>query len=379
MAAAGSAASRLASRTAARYLDCITAVQKRLAAVSSYVLSGVVREGKVRAARQTRPGAFFLPPADRRSLANDIVSRRAAMPPLKSLAQAREQNKDAARLPRVLRRKEPESLSRLRDDVRHTAPLADRPAAPFAPAVRQRRAPKTRPLAEMSPEEIRDTLVARSGGGRSLDYSLRQRLQPHLKFDPGLARLHTNEAAATAARSLRAEAFTIGKDVFFGRDRFAPASHVGMGLLAHELTHVKQQTGARGSQMRFYTATGGDALEREAQEAAAAVVAPRTAAPFGVMRAVDRSAPSAPKPGGEDLRMQDTKPSHASLSFALVMPNVHLETPPDASQSATGEPGASDTPSSAGSNAESVANRVYEIMKHEIRTAKLRGLALRKG
>jgi hypothetical protein len=131
--------------------------------------------------------------------------------------------------------------------------------------------------------------------------------------------------------------------------------------------------------MRFFTASGGDALEREAQETAASVVSPRSRAPVGVMRSPESEAPSAPAARGEDLRQQDTKPTHASLGFALVMPHVSLETPPESSQTATGEPGAGETPSSASSSAESVADRVYEIMKREAQVARMRGVALRKG
>lgn len=46
---------------------------------------------------------------------------------------------------------------------------------------------------------------------------------------------------ATAA-ALRAEAFTVGKDVFFRRGRFEPTTERGEALLAHELVHVRQQT-----------------------------------------------------------------------------------------------------------------------------------------
>ena len=38
-------------------------------------------------------------------------------------------------------------------------------------------------------------------------------------------------------------AFTHGKDIYFGRGQFQPSSTEGRRLLAHELTHVVQQSG----------------------------------------------------------------------------------------------------------------------------------------
>ncbi|MDQ2800270.1 MAG: DUF4157 domain-containing protein, partial [Armatimonadota bacterium] len=120
---------------------------------------------------------------------------------------------------------------------------------------------------DVDPSALRAGLL-KSSSGIAPDSNLRSRLGGHLGFDPGGARLHTGAAAAQAARSLNAEAFTIGKDVFFGAGRFDPASPKGMGLIAHELTHVGQQTGTIGSKARFFTERGGDEMEQEAQKTA---------------------------------------------------------------------------------------------------------------
>lgn len=102
---------------------------------------------------------------------------------------------------------------------------------------------------------------------------LRGRLAPYLGFDPGAARFHTGDVVAHAARFLNAEAFTIGKDVFFGDRKFDPRSGPGLGLIAHELTHVGQQTGAIGDRARFFSRTGGDEMEQEAQQTSLRVLA----------------------------------------------------------------------------------------------------------
>ena len=52
-----------------------------------------------------------------------------------------------------------------------------------------------------------------------------------------------------------------------------PHTPKGLGLIAHELTHVGQQTGTTGSKARFFSEAGGDQMEREAQQTAEHVLA----------------------------------------------------------------------------------------------------------
>jgi hypothetical protein len=54
-------------------------------------------------------------------------------------------------------------------------------------------------------------------------------------------RVHTGGVAADSARELNAHAYALGHDVVFGAGRFAPETHEGRTLLAHELAHVVQQ------------------------------------------------------------------------------------------------------------------------------------------
>lgn len=57
-------------------------------------------------------------------------------------------------------------------------------------------------------------------------------------------RVHTDPEAAASARQLNARAYTVGNHVVFDSGEFAPRTSEGRRLLAHELTHVIQQTGA---------------------------------------------------------------------------------------------------------------------------------------
>ncbi|WP_322763339.1 DUF4157 domain-containing protein, partial [Frankia sp. Cr2] len=95
--------------------------------------------------------------------------------------------------------------------------------------------------------EIADTIQARRGTGSPLSEPVRAEMEGHLEADLSTVRIHTDSTAATLNRAVQAEAFTTGTDVFFAPGRFDPSSPTGRGLLAHELTHVVQQSaGAAG-------------------------------------------------------------------------------------------------------------------------------------
>ena len=55
-------------------------------------------------------------------------------------------------------------------------------------------------------------------------------------------RLHTSAEAERSARDVNARAYTVGRDIVFGAGQFAPETNHGRQLLAHELTHVIQQS-----------------------------------------------------------------------------------------------------------------------------------------
>jgi hypothetical protein len=87
--------------------------------------------------------------------------------------------------------------------------------------------------------------VSRSlgSGGRPLDGGTSSELGHRFGHDFSGVRVHTDSDAADAARSVNARAFTVGHDVVFGAGQYRPETQDGRRLLAHELTHVVQQSG----------------------------------------------------------------------------------------------------------------------------------------
>ncbi len=89
------------------------------------------------------------------------------------------------------------------------------------------------------------------GGGRALSTQERMFFEPRFGVDLSGVRLHEHSRANDAARAIRAQAFTLGTDIVLGAGRYTPGTHAGRTLLAHELTHVLQQTLGRAAPQRI--------------------------------------------------------------------------------------------------------------------------------
>jgi hypothetical protein len=116
--------------------------------------------------------------------------------------------------------------------------------------------------------------------GQSLDAATRGFFEPRFGRDFSAVRVHTGPLADQSARHINAHAYTAGHNMVFGAGQFAPGTQEGRRLLAHELTHVVQQSASAASPSAKPTV--------QRQPAAPAAAAP--AAPA----APDPAAPAAP-------------------------------------------------------------------------------------
>ncbi|HWA82329.1 MAG TPA: DUF4157 domain-containing protein [Fimbriimonadaceae bacterium] len=89
------------------------------------------------------------------------------------------------------------------------------------------------------PASVRDALRS---SGRPLDPETRDFMESRLGHDFGHVRVHTDEKAAEASKAIHAKAYTMGERIAFGANRYEPNTQAGKRLLAHELTHVVQQS-----------------------------------------------------------------------------------------------------------------------------------------
>jgi uncharacterized protein DUF4157 len=78
--------------------------------------------------------------------------------------------------------------------------------------------------------------------GQSLDVATSSFMEPRFGHDFSSVRIHSDSRAAQAARSVNALAYTLGTNVVFGAGQYQPETNIGRRLLAHELTHVIQQS-----------------------------------------------------------------------------------------------------------------------------------------
>ncbi|WP_405095163.1 DUF4157 domain-containing protein [Micromonospora sp. NBC_01412] len=84
--------------------------------------------------------------------------------------------------------------------------------------------------------------VVNSGGGTPLAPDVRADMEARFGGqDFGDVRVHADGAAHESAKSVNAQAYTVGSNIVFQRDSYDPASSAGQHMLAHELTHVVQQ------------------------------------------------------------------------------------------------------------------------------------------
>ncbi len=97
--------------------------------------------------------------------------------------------------------------------------------------------------AHTNAHSLSESALQNVGPGRPLESSVRDFFEPRFGHDFADVRIHDDGSTASLARSLRAQAFTSGNDLFFGRDGYQPNTSEGSWLLAHELTHVIQQSG----------------------------------------------------------------------------------------------------------------------------------------
>jgi hypothetical protein len=97
---------------------------------------------------------------------------------------------------------------------------------------------------DVAPAHVSARIEARRSAGAPLEGGQRAFFERRFGHDFGSVRVHADEEAGQLARAVRADAFNVGRDVYFAPGRFSPASAEGRRLLAHELAHVVQSGGA---------------------------------------------------------------------------------------------------------------------------------------
>ncbi|MBX2926819.1 MAG: DUF4157 domain-containing protein [Saprospiraceae bacterium] len=102
---------------------------------------------------------------------------------------------------------------------------------------------KVEPGAKTVSSRLGNRIHEKAGRGRPLPGKARSEMETAFGVDFGGVGIHTDTEAIQMNKTLGAQAFTHGRDVYFNSGKFRPESSQGKRLLAHELTHVVQQGG----------------------------------------------------------------------------------------------------------------------------------------
>lgn len=110
---------------------------------------------------------------------------------------------------------------------------------------------------------VGEQLSKQNGNGTPLSGQLKDHMESSFGTSFEKVRIHNNTEAANMSKAIGAKAFTHGNDIYFNTGYFAPYSQTGKHLLAHELTHVVQQSG--GKQGNANPVQAGTSLHREVE------------------------------------------------------------------------------------------------------------------
>jgi Domain of unknown function (DUF4157)/Putative RNase-like toxin, toxin_1 len=82
--------------------------------------------------------------------------------------------------------------------------------------------------------------------GRQMEPGTRSFMESRFGYDFSRVRIFNDSTAASSARAVSANAYTVGDKIVFNAGKYSPESSSGRRLLAHELAHVvQQQAGSR--------------------------------------------------------------------------------------------------------------------------------------
>jgi hypothetical protein len=168
--------------------------------------------------------------------------------------------------------------------------------------------------------------------GQPLEGGTRAFMESRFGRDFSEVRVHMSDAAAHAAR---ARAYTVGHNIVFGLNQYAPTATDGRRLLIHELVHVVQQGNGSTGTSQSSSHRDPDAAEREANRVTDLIGAGRSVTAIREPVAVVALQDDGPRdagvlPGGiaptpeeiEEARLRSTEPSQ--LQDADIGPAIEL-------------------------------------------------------
>lgn len=100
-----------------------------------------------------------------------------------------------------------------------------------------------RPGAGKASQYVTDYVNSVPGSGQPLPSPTKSFFESRFGQSFSNVRIHSDTKSAETAKSIQARAYTSGRNIVFGAGEYSPDTSSGKKLLAHELTHVIQQSG----------------------------------------------------------------------------------------------------------------------------------------
>ncbi len=224
-------------------IDQILHLQRTIGnqAVQRLFKSGVI-QAKLKIGQ---PGDIYEQEADR--VAEQVMS----MPEPRMQRQAEEEEEELIQtkplaeqitplVQRQVEEEEEEELLQTKALSEQIAPLVQRQAEEKEEKILQTK--QVRSNTPTATPKLESRIHSLKGGGQPLPEATRVFFEPRFGYDFKNVYVHTDARAEESARSLNAKAFTTGRDIVFGSGQYTPDTPSGKKLLAHELTHVVQQS-----------------------------------------------------------------------------------------------------------------------------------------
>ncbi len=162
-------------------------------------------------------------------------------------------------------------------------------------------------------------------GGSTLPDASKARFESSLGTGLSKVRIHDGPKHHQLAKSLNAKAFTVGSDIYFGAGRYRPGSSDGDRLLAHELTHVAQQSTdsiqAKALEPGLAMGETGDRYEQEADRVADELASDSLTTPLYARNGI-YSSPPMDSPTSGNVIQRDEDDEQQGFDYSLIPPSL---------------------------------------------------------
>jgi hypothetical protein len=154
----------------------------------------------------------------------------------------------------VMRMEQPAAVSPAAEILQRKCSVCEDEANAVSRSLSDGKKPRIQGLANcQGGGEVASDFTSRLGAGAPLYAASRSFFEPRFGHGFSRVRVHTDARSAESAREVDALSYTVGEHIVFAPGQYAPRTHAGDRLLAHELTHTIQDVASPGVLRRQLT------------------------------------------------------------------------------------------------------------------------------